>query len=175
MSRGDMPEEEPRVKRVRILGGIVGLIVALVFYIGIPYYFNNYFLPDYQNILAKLGVTVTVVINDDAPLIELFNRWLYAGIPMVILGMLTWAFPKGSRQRFVMSTIYLAASIVWLLYVLNFGQLANLGNVTIDGKTFEFGIVLTFILFLMVLARALKFLILFGVYKDYRRDYLDGE
>ena len=108
-------------------------------------------------------------------LIPLFERWMYAGIPMVVLGALTWSFPKGSRQRFLMSVIYLAGSIVWLLYVLNFGDLTNLISVTYDDNTFELGMVLTFLLYLLVLFRALKILIVFGVYKDERNRYLEGE
>lgn len=166
--KDDYEEEDVKIKKVRILGGIVGTIVAAVFYLGIPYFTKEYFIPNYTEYLKEV-----IIVWDN--IIPLLDRWFYAGIPMVVLGALTWAFPKGSRQRFLMSTIYLAASIVWLVYVLNFGDLTDLIRVTYDGNTYEVGIVLTFILYLMVLFRALKFLILYGTYKDHRRDYLDGE
>ncbi len=162
-------DEDVKIKKVRILGGIVGFIVAVVFYIGIPLFFEQYFIPNYQDII-KYDVVI-----EWKNIIPLFDRWLYAGIPCVILGTITWAFPKGSRQRFLASTVYLAASILWLLYVINFGDLTDLINVTVNGNTFEVGIVLTFMLYLIVLFRALKFLIIYGVYKDERRNYLDGE
>ena len=166
--KDDHEEEDVKIKKVRILGGIVGTIVAAVFYLGIPYFMKEYFIPNYTEYLNEV-----IIVWDN--IIPLLDRWFYAGIPMVVLGAMTWAFPKGSRQRFLMSTIYLAASIVWLIYVLNFGDLTDLIRVTYDGNTYEVGIVLTFILYLMVLFRALKFLILYGTYKDHRRDYLDGE
>ncbi len=176
--REEAEEDEVRVKKIRILGAIAGTIVAAVFYIGIPYFMNEYIcVPEWKvNIneyLPELDLSKIDITWDNIR--PMFDRWLYAGIPMVVLGMLTWMMPKGSRQRFVMSTIYLAGSIVWLLYVLNFGDLRGLISVTYDGNTFELGIVLTFILYLMVLFRALKFLIIFGVYKDSRDKYLDGE
>ena len=128
----------------------------------------------YQNLeyMEQYNLNLQIVWTN---LIPLFERWMYAGIPMVVLGALTWSFPKGSRQRFLMSVIYLAGSIVWLLYVLNFGDLTNLISVTYDDNTFELGMVLTFLLYLLVLFRALKILIVFGVYKDERNRYLEGE
>lgn len=165
-------EDEVKIKKVRIMGFIVGAIVAAVFYIGIPYAMINYVEPNFDSYMEQLNVDLQIVWTN---LIPLFERWMYAGVPMVVLGALTWSFPKGSRQRFLMSTIYLVASIGWLLYVLNFGALPDLISVTVDGNTYEFGLVLTFLLYLMVLFRALKILILFGVYKDKRDDYLDGE
>ena len=177
-------EEEVHIKKVRILGAIAGLIVAGAFYVVLPYFMSNYFLNVDSEYFWKLSLAKLPIFEnmdfskidiDSANLILMFNRWFYAGIPMVVLGFLTWMMPKGSRQRFVMSTIYLAGSIVWLLYVLNFGDLSGLIKVTYDGQTFELGIVLTFMLYLLVLFRALKFLIIYGIYKDERDKYLDGE
>ena len=188
MSRKDKKqnteEDEVRIKKVRILGAIAGFIAAVLFFIVLPYFMSNYFLVEtseyyWKVLLPKIPLFANFDLSnievDAANLINLFNRWLYAGIPMVILGALTWAMPKGSRQRFIMSTIYLAGSIIWLLYVLNFGDLSGLIRVSYDGNTFELGIVLTFMLYLLVLFRALKFLIIFGTYKDERDRYLDGE
>ena len=180
----DEEEEEVRTKKIRILGAIVGLIVAVAFYIVFPYFMGHYFLDPNSEYFWKLSLTklpmfenadFSKITIDAGNLIAMFDRWFYAGIPMVVLGMLTWAMPKGSRQRLMMSTVYLAASIVWLLYVLNFGDLTALIRVTYDGNTFELGMVLTFILYLIVLFRALKFLIIYGTYKDKREKYLDGE
>ena len=177
-------EEEVRVKKIRILGAIAGTIVAVVFYLVFPYFMNNYFLNAdseyyWKIVLAKIPALADMDFSkidvDSSNLSLLFDRWFYAGIPMVILGILTWAMPKGSRQRLVMSTIYLAGSIIWLLYVLNFGNLPQLIKVTYDGNTFEIGMILTFILYLIVLFKALKFLIIYGTYKDRREKYLDGE
>jgi len=182
--RTDEEEEEVRIKKVRIFAGIVGTIVAVLFYLAFPYFMNNYFLNAdseyyWKIVLAKLPYLTNMDFSkidvDSTNLSLLFDRWFYAGIPMVILGMLTWAMPKGSRQRLMMSTIYLAGSIIWLLYVLNFGNLPQLIQVTYDGNTFEIGMILTFILYLIVLFRALKFLIIYGTYKDRREKYLDGE
>ena len=182
--RTDEEEEEVRIKKVRIFAGIVGTIVAVLFYLAFPYFMNNYFLNAdseyyWKIVLAKLPYLTNMDFSkidvDSTNLSLLFDRWFYAGIPMVILGMLTWAMPKGSRQRLFMSTVYLAGSIVWLLYVLNFGNLPQLIQVTYDGNTFEIGMILTFILYLIVLFRALKFLIIYGTYKDRREKYLDGE
>ena len=180
--REEIDDDEVHTKKVRILGALVGLIVAVAFYLAFPYFMNNYFLnvdSEYywKLSLAKIleNVDFSKIDVDATNLIQMFDRWFYAGIPMVVLGMLTWAMPKGSRQRLVMSTVYLAASIVWLLYVLNFGDLAELIRVTYDDNTFELGVVLTFILYLIVLFRALKFLVIYGMYKDRREKYLDGE
>jgi len=165
-------DDEVRIKKVRIMGFIVGAIVAAIFYIGVPYAMMYYVEPNFDTYMEQFNLNLQISWTN---LHLLFERWLYAGIPMVVLGAFTWSFPKGSRQRFVMSVIYLAGSIIWLLYVLNFGDLSNLISVTYDGNTFELGIVLTFLLYLMVLFRALKILILFGVYKDERSKYLEGE
>ena len=168
----DVEEEEHKIKKFRILGLIAGSIVAVIFYIGIPYFFINYFVPNWQDYLQ---VDPSVFTAKWENFIPLFERWMYAGIPMVVLGMLTWACPKGSRQRLFMSTIYLVGSIAWLVYVLNFGYLPDLVSVTVNGNTLEFGIILTFMLYLLILFRALKFLIIYGMYKDSRKEYLDGE
>ena len=165
-------EEEIRIKKFRILGLIAGSIVAAIFYIGIPYFFINYFVPNWTEYIPVDPEVFTAKWENFVPL---FERWMYAGIPMVVLGMLTWACPKGSRQRLFMSTVYLIGSIVWLLYVLNFGYLPDLVVVTVQGNTIGLGIILTFMLYLLVLFRALKFLIIYGMYKDSRKDYLDGE
>ena len=165
-------DDEVRIKKVRIMGFIVGAIVAAIFYVGIPYAMIHYVEPNFKSYMEQFNLNLQIAWTN---LIPLFERWLYAGIPMVVLGAITWSFPKGSRHRFLMSVIYLAGSIVWLLYVLNFGDLSNLISVTYDGNTFELGIVLTFLLYLMVLFRALKILVLYGVYKDERYRYLEGE
>jgi len=165
-------EEEIRIKKFRILGLIAGSIVAAIFYIGIPYFFINYFIPNWTEYIPVDPEMFSVKWENFVPL---FERWMYAGIPMVFLGMLTWACPKGSRQRLFMSTVYLIGSIVWLVYVLNFGNLPDLVVVTVQGNTIGFGIILTFMLYLLILFRALKFLIIYGMYKDSRKDYLDGE
>ncbi len=162
-------EEEVRIKKIRILGAIAGTIVAAIFYLAIPYWLQNYFIPNYKDYITA---DITIVWENIVPLLD---RWFWAGIPMVVLGAITWMCPKGSRQRFITSTIYLAASIVWFVYVINFGDMSDLINVTYDGKTIEIGIVLTFMLYLLILFRALKILIIYGVYKDNRKDYLDGE
>ena len=168
----DNTDEEVRIKKVRITGFIIGAIVAAIYYVGIPYAMIYYVEPNFDSYMEQANLNLDIVWTN---LIPLFERWMYAGIPMVVLGAFTWSFPKGSRQRFVMSVIYLAGSIIWLLYVLNFGDLTNLISVTYDDNTFELGMVLTFLLYLIVLFRALKILILFGVYKDERKNYLDGE
>ena len=165
-------DEEVRIKKVRISGFIIGAIVGAVFYIGIPYAMIHYVEPNFDSYMEQLNVDLHIAWDSLTPL---FERWMYAGVPMTLLGALTWSCPKGSRQRFFMSTVYLAASIVWLLYVLNFGVLPDLISITVDGNTYEFGLVLYFLLYLIVLFRALKILILFGVYKDSRDDYLEGE
>ena len=162
-------EEEVRIKKIRILGAIAGTVVAAIFYLAIPYWLQNYFIPNYKDYITA---DITIVWETIVPLLD---RWFWAGIPMVVLGAITWMCPKGSRQRFITSTIYLAASIVWFVYVINFGDMSDLINVTYDGKTIEIGIVLTFMLYLLILFRALKILIIYGVYKDNRKDYLDGE
>ncbi len=162
-------EEEVRIKKIRILGAIAGTVVAAIFYLAIPYWLQNYFIPNYKDYITA---DITIVWENIVPLLD---RWFWAGIPMVVLGAITWMCPKGSRQRFITSTIYLAASIVWFVYVINFGDMSDLINVTYDGKTIEIGIVLTFMLYLLILFRALKILIIYGVYKDNRKDYLDGE
>ena len=169
--RSEMDDDEIKIKKVRILGFIAGTVVALVFYIGLPLFVEDFLIDHWRDYIIT-DKEIEIAWDN---LIPLFDRWLYAGIPMVILGAITWAMPKGSRQRFLASTVYLAGSIIWLLYVLNFGDLSDLIKVTIDGNTFEIGIVLTFMLYLLVLFRALKFLIIYGVYKDSREKYLDGE
>ena len=40
----DVEEEEVRRKKVRILGALAGIIVAAAFYLGIPYFMNEYLL-----------------------------------------------------------------------------------------------------------------------------------
>ena len=170
--RPEKPEDEVKIKKVRIMGFIVGAIFAAIFYVGIPYAMIHFVEPNFDKYMEQYNLNLQIVWTN---LIPLFERWMYAGIPMVVLGALTWSFPKGSRQRFLMSVIYLAGSIVWLLYVLNFGDLTNLISVTYDDNTFELGMVLTFLLYLLVLFRALKILIVFGVYKDERNRYLEGE
>ena len=93
-------EEEVHIKKVRIMGFIAGAIVAALFYIGIPYGMIHYVEPDFDTYMEKLNLDLQIVWTN---LLPLFERWMYAGIPMVVLGALTWSFPKGSRQRFINS------------------------------------------------------------------------
>ena len=165
-----MSDEEYTVNSLHIGAGIVGLIVAGIFYIGIPLFFNKYFIPNFDEIIHNPEISV-VWTN----IIPLFDRWLLIGIPMTFLGALTWACPKGSRHRFTMSSVYLIAYIAWLLYVLNFGDLTGLVDITYQGGTIAFGMTLSFILYLIVLFKALKLLVIYGTYKDERRNYLNGE
>lgn len=163
---------EKKIKKFTIIGGILGLIIASAVYIVFPYEVLNWFMPNYQQLIAEWFPSAPEIIIDWSQLKPFFERWLYAGIPLAVIATITWACRKGGRLRLLMSTIYLAASIVWLIYVINFGDLSNLINITVDGQNYKFGIVLVSMLYLIILFKALKFLVIYGKYKDARKEYL---
>ena len=135
------------------------MILTAVFYIGVPLVMLNY-------------VMVTYTENADWTNVKpFFERWMNAGIVMVILSFPVHYFGKGSKARLLMSIIYLVASVGWLVYVINFGDMSNFITVTINGSTYSFGIVLNLLLYLMIFYKLLKVITLYADYKDHKKEY----
>lgn len=163
--------EAPRVKnegkRYHIGKAILGLILGALFYVGLPYAMLNYVIPEQLIEKAVAGLTI-----DWTNIIPLFERWMMAGIPMAVLSFVVWLFPKGSKARLLSSAVYLLASIVWLVYVMNFGDLTNLAVITYNGTSYGFGILLTGFMYLLIFFKCLKLLTVYAVYRDNRSEYL---
>lgn len=170
----DDDDDEEEIKKFTILGGIAGFILSAIVFVGIPYAMIAFVMPNYQEYLALIpnAPSITIVWTNLEPL---FWRWLIAGIPMVLLATMMWSCRKGGRYRLLTSLIYLAGSIIWMVYVINFGNLADLIDVTVDGSRYTFGIVLYLMLYLLILFKALRFLEIYGKYKDARHKYLGEE
>lgn len=167
-----MSDDDPYfdIKKVHPFSAILGFTVSLVFYVLIPAFMILFFIPNFESIYTAGDITVKWI-----GLEELFTRWMYGGIPMAVLGGIVWGCPKGSRQRFVASVAYLTASLFWIMYFLNFGDLRGLVDITVDGRKVAAGMVFTLMLYLILFFRALKILIIYGVYRDERDKYLGGE
>lgn len=162
-----VPRVKNEGKRIHIIKAVFGLILGAIFYVGIPYAMINYVIPEHLIENAIPGLVI-----DWTNITPLFERWLYAGIPMAVISFFVWIFPKGSRARFFSSSIYLLASIGWLVYVMNFGNLDNLAVITYNGTTYAFGIILTGFMYLLIFFKCLKLLTVYAVYKDNRSEYL---
>lgn len=137
------------------------MILTAVFYIGIPLFMFDYVMVQYADNADWTNVK------------PFFERWMYAGIVLVVLSFPLHYFGKGSKPRLLMSIIYLVASVGWLVYVLNFGDLSNFVTVTINGSSYSFGIVLNLMLYLLIFFKLLKVLSLYADYKDHKKKYLE--
>lgn len=168
MSKDKAPKPPKNAgKRIHIFKAIFGTILAAVVYIGIPYMMLNYVIPNHMIEDAVNGLVI-----DWTNIKPLFERWLYLGVPLTVLAFPVWLFPKGSRGRLMFSIIFMVASICWLVYVMNFGNLDGLVNITFNGVTYGFGIVLSGLMYIIVFFKALKILTIYAIYKDNRENYL---
>ena len=159
---------QKRPKRVSLSMAFLGLFIAAAVYVVFPYVMLNYVIS--EGLIEKAVEGLTIDWTNIKPL---FERWMYAGVILVILAFPTWLFPEGSKGRLAFSAVFMVASIVWLLYVLNFGNLEDLASVTYNGSTYKFGLVLQGFLYFMVFFKLLKILTIYGTYKDNSSKYLE--
>lgn len=137
-----------------------GLILSVIGYVLFPLIVRMYVFP-----MAPEGMELDGIS-------KLLDRWLLAGIPLVILSIPRGYYGVGGRGWLISSVLYGIIKIFWILYILNFGDITGL--ISIDGSNGwqRVDIVLNGFMYLMVALRLLKLIIVYGDYRDNRAAYL---
>jgi hypothetical protein len=142
--------------------GIVSLIVALIIYVALPLVVIYVVIPmDF----------VQEHLETDA-FIDLMWKWLYVGIPLVILAFPKGYYAKGSNGRLLAWVLFTGVSIFWLFYILNFGDLTGLLGIKSGDTILKVDIIVTGALLLSVAFKLLKLLIVACDHHDHREGYL---
>lgn len=150
-------DEKTEKKRCNSFGrGIIGVLLAAIFYIAVPELVMIYAYPYLEGHVALDGLT------------ELFRRWEFAGIPLIILSFPRKFYGVGKKGWLVSSVIFHLVKIFWILYVINFGDLSGLVSVESSDRWMSIDIVLSGFMYLMVALRLLKLLVVYGDYRDNR-------
>lgn len=160
MSKEKKLEKQQKKRRNSAARAVTGLIGAVIVYILIPMAIMTYILPEITQI-------------DTAGLSNLFERWIVAGIPLVALAAPRKYFGKGGVKCLVFSLAYGIMKIVWIIYVLNFGDLSGFTTLTSGDDTMRIDIALTGLMYLLVLLRTIKLLYIYADYRDNRKEYLE--
>lgn len=163
----DKQKAPKKAKKYSIPKAIFGTVLAAIIFVAFPYVMLNYVIP--QGLIEK---AVSGLVIDWTNIIPLLERWLMGGVGLVVLAFFVWLLPKGSKGRLLASALYAIYAIVWVVYVINFGDMSNLITVTYNGNVYSFGIVLQGLLYLMIFFKALKLLTIYATYKDNREHYL---
>lgn len=142
--------------------GAISLVIAALIYIAFP--------------LIVIYVLVPMEFIQDHletdAFIDMMWKWLYVGIPLVILAFPKGYYAKGSNGRLLAWVAFTGVSIFWLFYILNFGDLTGLLGIKDGDTTLKVDIVVTGALYLTVAFKLLKLLIVACDHHDHREGYL---
>lgn len=153
-------EEERREHMVNPVKGATGVIGAALFYVVLPYVAIAYLLSMIEGVMETEGVE------------ELLWRWIYLGIPIVIVAFPKNYYPKGSYGRLGAWIATTALSIAWVLYVLNFGDLSDIFSLSMSGSVISLDMSIAGLLIVMIIFRILKLVIAICDHVDHREGYL---
>lgn len=158
-----MSKEEKMEKRRRdnIVRGVGAMIISLIGYILIPYLIEWHVFPMVPDGFELSGFS------------ELLDRWVLAGVPLMIVSLFVGHFGIGSRGWLASSIVQSLLGIFWVLYVLNFGDLTGIFSMEDDSQWMSVDIVIDGFMYLMIALKLLKLLIVYGDYRDNRSAYLE--
>lgn len=160
-----MSKEEKMEMRRRdsIARGVGSMIISFIGYIVVPYLIEWYVFPQVPEGFELSGFSA------------ILDRWVLAGVPLMILSLFVGYFGIGSRGWLASSIIHSILGIFWVLYVLNFGDLTGIFSMEDDSQWMSVDIVIDGFMYLMVALKLLKLLIVYGDYRDNRAAYLEGD
>lgn len=142
--------------------GAISCIIAIVFYIVVPVVLIHEILP-----MVPEGSIDLEGIK------ALLTRWMYAGVPMIILAFPARYYQKGNRNRLTWDSIRIVFSCIWLLYVLNFGNLDGILSFKDAESTVIVNIAMLGLVLVLIVFKLLKIMVAYGDHKDHRPEFLE--
>jgi hypothetical protein len=160
--RAERKEQKYReLRKDSVFRGVLTVIGAVIFYIVIPL------------AIIQLGLPrITEYVPDTSGIEALFRRWIIAGIPIIIVAYPRMYYGLGSTRRMAAWAVFIGLTIFWALYIMNFGNLADLASINIDGQVINISMVLSGALVLTVIYRLIDLVIAFADYQDNKEAYL---
>ena len=138
--------------------GLCSTIVALAVYIVVPLAIADAFFPMLPSGLNLDGLS------------DLLDRWLIAGVPLVILAFPSKYYGLGTRKRLVFSILAQAMKMVWFLYVTSFGNLSGLFNYSDGDFSIEADLIINGLVLIFAVLIVLKSIVFCCDYRDNRED-----
>lgn len=139
---------------------VKALIVGVIAFIAVPMILTRYGLPLLPDTVSTDGIEA------------ILNRWMVAGIPIIAVSVPAGYFGLGSVIKLVCCFALMILRILWLLYLINFGDLSGLLTLS-DGDTWmSIDVTVTGIMVLTVVLGFLRFLVEAGDHVDNRKAYL---
>ncbi len=136
--------------------GAVATVIALAVYVALPLAVQDALLP-----LMPDGVE-----TDGAK--ALLERWLVAGIPLVVVTFPAKYYGLGTGRRFAFTAVRIVMKIAWMLYVINFGDLNGIFSMEIDGSMYTADLVVKGFAALLTLPLILKMIVAYCDYSEYK-------
>lgn len=143
------------------------LVVSAIVFVAVPMLLIRYGLPLVPDTVSTEGIEA------------ILDRWILAGIPIVLVSVPAAYYGLGSRIRLGCCFVLMALRVFWLLYLINFGDLSDLLTVS-DGDTWvSIDVAVTGFMLLTVVFELLRFLVDAGDYvdncKSYRHEHDDDD
>lgn len=140
--------------------GFEALIVGIITFVAIPLLLSSYGLPMIPDTISTDGLQA------------ILDRWILAGIPIILFSIPAGYYGLGSRIRLGCCGILIILRIFWMLYLINFGDLSGIVTIT-DGDAWTVvDVTVTGLIALTVVFEFLRFLVDAGDYVDNRKAYL---
>lgn len=136
--------------------GAIAAVIALVFYIALPLILLDALVPKLPEGVDAEGIKA------------LLERWLVAGVPLVILSFPAKYYGLGTVKRFAFAVVRTVLKIVWLLYVIRFGDLSGIVSVDMDGKMIAADLLLKGFVALLILPMVFRIAVAYCDYRDHR-------
>lgn len=153
-AKNAMKREESAWRAIR------ALVIGAVAFIAVPMLLIHYGIPLLPDTVSTDGLEA------------ILNRWIIAGMPIVVLSVLAGYFGLGSFARLGCCFTLMVLRIFWLLYLINFGDLSGLVTVTSGDTWISVDVAVTGIMVLTVVFELLRFLVDAGDHVDNRKAYL---
>ncbi len=136
--------------------GVISTVIALILYIALPLIVLDALLPRIPEGVDPEGIKA------------LFERWLIAGVPMVILSFPAKYYGLGTVKRFAFTVVRTVAQVLWLLYVIRFGDLSGIVSVDAYVGTLKADLLLKGFVALLILPVVFKIVVAYCDYRDCR-------
>ena len=136
--------------------GAIAAVIALALYIALPLILLDALIPKLPKEVYAEGIKA------------LLERWLVAGIPLVILAFPAKYYGLGTVKRFASAAAHTVLKMAWLLYVISFGNLSGIVSADIDAGTITVGFLLKGFLVLLILPMAFRIVLAYCDYRDHR-------
>ncbi len=136
--------------------GALAAVAALVVFVALPLIIQDALLPELPKDIDTEGIS------------KLLDRWVVAGVPLVIVAFPAKYFGLGTGKRLAFTAIQLVMKLAWLLYVINFGDLSGVFAGTYGGQDISVDILLRGFLVLLCIPVPIRIAIAYCDYRDHR-------